>query len=88
MATEEIKQKWFNAIATILWPQHTGDIWPGDVTMKLMEIGHEWRNSKIDEAAQLCGQAEEMPDAIGIDVAAMLEKAHGLVERELGTAAR
>lgn len=75
------KQQWFNKIATVLWPQHTGDIWPGDVTMKLMEIGHEWGNAAIEEAADLCSKAEDMPESIDANNA--LERALVLVRGTL-----
>jgi hypothetical protein len=59
-----------NEIATVIWPQHTGDIHPSDVVMKLMEISHEWtgaapvRCGKIDLALTYIEAAEENPEAI------------------------
>lgn len=55
------KQGLFNQIAKLLWPNLTGNIWPGEVTMKLMEIGKEW-GGQIERAGDLAARAEELPE--------------------------
>lgn len=56
------KQGMFNELAKLLWPRHRGDVWPGDVTMKLMEIEHEWRSNPLAGAIQIIEEADEESD--------------------------
>lgn len=46
-------QAGLNKIAAVLWPQHTGDAHPDDVTMKLMEIAGEWNQEEPERSAKL-----------------------------------
>lgn len=70
------KQELFNGIAKVLWRDFTGNIWPGDVTMKLMEMGYEWHNKALERAGDLASEAENMPE--GEEAMAKLREALSL----------
>lgn len=59
-----------------VWPRHSGNIHPDDVTMKLMEIAHEWKDSEPQRSEALDG-------AVGMIDDGNLEQALVLVKRGL-----
>lgn len=65
-----------NEIAKVIWPRYEGNMHPDDITMKLMEIAHEWKATDRERCEALDG-------AVGMIDDGNLEQALVLVKRGL-----